>query len=590
MHHIPKSFAAQDISLARWVSPENRLSADEARAEALCHRIEVSINQPAPHPLAVALAAVLACGRCGSWPGGRVMTATAIPWAPAQVATIEDFICAVTEHSGPLPVVWANGADPFHDGTDLHPDDRPEPWPDPSDMERAAINQRLAAWSVEITEKDEDEDMTDKTEKDDKIINLDAARDDAQRIQGGDGTRENPFRWRSADMLRQVLDELGVEVRRNIRAHVIEFLNTTKTDPKWEAASDGKTADLRETIAKRFWFKARTAPEGSRLRFTREAWTDYLNALGFHREVDPFLEWLATLPAWDGTPRIEFILSDLFGAPDDDLSRWASRAPLVGAVQRARFPGSKIDESPILVSTEQGLGKSTLASSLVPPEYKDDWFGDALDLSSSKKEQAEALAGCVVVEISELDGLRRAEIGAVKSFLARTNDGQHRSAYAIAREKKPRRCVIIGTSNDEQCLANDPSGNRRLVPIILQHGAHVEAAADKDRDQWWAEAMVTQREGDDGRLPRALIPQQRVRAELHRSRDEHLEDLVMGLPATPMTISEIHDQIDGRMKSTISDHRLGSALRVQGLTKRKVRDGVKTRWDWVPPADTCTGE
>ena len=122
---------------------------------------------------------------------------------------------------------------------------------------------------------------------------------------------------------------------------------------------------------------------------------------------------------------------------------------------------------------------------------------------------------------------------------------------------------------------------------ILQHGAHVEAAADKDRDQWWAEAMVLQAAGDDGRLPRALIPQQRVRAELHRSRDEHLEDLVMGLPLPghSMTISEIHEQIDHRMKTTVSDQRLGAALRVQKWTKRKVREGAKTRWDWLPPED-----
>ena len=427
---------------------------------------------------------------------------------------------------------------------------------------------------------------TDKMTDTDNVSDLGAAR----RERDGTGSREHPFRERSADMLKQVLDELGVEVRRNIRAHVIEFRDTTKEDAKWEAVSDGSTADLRERVFGRFWFKARTSPEAARLRFTRENWTDFLNALGYHREVDPFLVWLSDLPAWDQIPRIEFILSDLFGAPDDDLTRWASRGPLVGAVQRARFPGSKIDESPILVSTEQGLGKSTLASSLVPPEYKDDWFGDALDMSSSKKEQAECLAGCVIIEISELDGLRRAEIGAVKAFLSRTNDGGHRGAYAIAKEKKPRRCVIIGTSNDEQCLANDPSGNRRLVPIILRHGAHVEAAADKARQMWWAEAMVLQEGGDDGRLPRRLIPQQRARAELHRSRDEHLEDLVMSLPGHPMTIAQIHHQIDDKVKVPVSDQRLGAALRVQGWTKRKVRDGMKTRWDWLPPADTFTGE
>ena len=105
-------------------------------------------------------------------------------------------------------------------------------------------------------------------------------------------------------------------------------------------------------------------------------------------------------------PRIEHILCDLFGAEDDSLTRWASRAPFVGAVQRAHHPGSIIHESPVLISEEQGLGKSGLIRAIVPPEHADEWHGDALDLGASKKEQGEVLAGRVVVEISELAGLR----------------------------------------------------------------------------------------------------------------------------------------------------------------------------------------
>ena len=60
----------------------------------------------------------------------------------------------------------------------------------------------------------------------------------------------------------------------------------------------------------------------------------------------------------------------------------------------------------------------------------------------------------------------------------------------------------------------------------------------------------------------------------------------MGLPTDiAMTISQIHDAIDYRMKVIVSDQRLGAALRVQGWGKRKVRDGAKTRWDWTPPGD-----
>ena len=318
------------------------------------------------------------------------MTAPGAPanlFTPAQIAVVESFI----EDCGPIPIVWANGGDPFHDGSDPPPEDVPQPWPAASDEKLTQVAAAATASSLSIfakrgivvrdefkalfepeppviTEKNEDEDedadMKKKhTTDDEKVVTLAAARDDARRTRDGDGSHENPFRWRSADMLEQVFAELGIKVRRNIRAHVIEFRDPLSKDTasQWEAANDGATADIRERIAARFWHKARTAPESSRLRFTREALTDYLNALGHHRQVDPFLEWLAQLPPWDGIPRIENILCSLFGAPSDDLTRWASRAPFTGAVQRAHFPGSKIDESPILVSVEQGIGKSTLA-------------------------------------------------------------------------------------------------------------------------------------------------------------------------------------------------------------------------------------
>ena len=277
-------------------------------------------------------------------------------------------------------------------------------------------------------------------------------------------------------------------------------------------------------------------------------------------------------------------------AEDDDLTRWASRAPLVGAVQRAHHPGYIIHESPVYISEEQGYGKSGLVRAFIPPEHVNQWHGDGLDLGAPQQAQSETLAGRVLVEIAELAGLRKTEIERVKTFLSRGDDGQHRGAYAYAPEAAPRMCCFIGTTNTMACLSNDSSGNRRLTPVLLAHGANVEEAAAQDREMWWAEAVAMQADGDDGRLPRRLIPQQKLRAAAHRSADEHVEDLVSSLPATPMTISEIHDAIDGRLKSAVSDQRLGAALRVSGWTVKKIRDGVKTRRLWTPPADTFRGE
>ena len=129
-----------------------------------------------------------------------------------------------------------------------------------------------------------------------------------------------------------------------------------------------------------------------------------------HRE-DPFHTFLERLPKWDEKPRIDGLLTQVFKAPDDPLTQWASRYPFIGAVQRAFVPGARIKEIPVLKGP-QGVGKSPYLAHALPPEYRRDWFNDALNLSGDPRELAESLQGRVLVELAELTGIRRAEIEA----------------------------------------------------------------------------------------------------------------------------------------------------------------------------------
>ncbi|MCY4242420.1 MAG: hypothetical protein OXD36_11820 [Rhodobacter sp.] len=69
---------------------------------------------------------------------------------------------------------------------------------------------------------------------------------------------------------------------------------------------------------------------------------------------------------------------------DPKLARWASRATVMGAIKRARRPGTKLDEMPVLIG-DQGIGKSTATAHLLPAEHRSKWFSDALDLAGNKK-------------------------------------------------------------------------------------------------------------------------------------------------------------------------------------------------------------
>ena len=90
------------------------------------------------------------------------------PFSADQLETIEAFVKVATEATGPLPVVWAAPDEPLHDGSDPPPQDLPEPWPEPSAAEYAAIRARLARWNIVI---EEDEPM-----RDEKVVDIEEAR------------------------------------------------------------------------------------------------------------------------------------------------------------------------------------------------------------------------------------------------------------------------------------------------------------------------------------------------------------------------------------------------------------------------------
>src|SRR4029077_7475637 len=112
-------------------------------------------------------------------------------------------------------------------------------------------------------------------------------------------------------------------------------------------------------------------------------------------------------------------------------------------------------------------------------------FNDTPILNKEAKAQMEAVEGKWVIEIAELQGMRKAEIEKVKAFISRCHD-RERKAYAHFRTEIPRTCVFIGTTNAEFYL-KDVTGNRRFWPVKVARYDH--KAFLHDRDQIFAEAV-----------------------------------------------------------------------------------------------------
>ena len=383
------------------------------------------------------------------------------------------------------------------------------------------------------------------------------------------------------------LGHLAIDLRYDERSARVQFLDATADFPKWTNSDDMYRAELRERIADKFLYvtKDGQAP----LAFSKDRFSDVIDALLNSRRIDPFKKWLDALPEWDGEKRLDCWLTRCFQIGDisPGLLRWASFSVLMGAVARTYTPGEKHDEMVILVGP-QSLGKSTVWAWLLPPADRRSWFSDALKFHSDLKAQVEALQGRVLVEAAEMSGSTRAEVESIKGFLARQDDGAVRLTYRRDPIDLPRRCIIVGSTNDPRCLPNDPSGNRRFVPVPVTAGdpRKIRSFVNEYREQLWAEAryrsLVLK---EPAWLPDELKSQQAALTERYRATDEIAEDAVQeylaghsGNVTTRQVVEGIKWDSGGR-----SAHRITTVLKQLGYTPGRGRVAGAVRRYWTPP-------
>lgn len=210
------------------------------------------------------------------------------------------------------------------------------------------------------------------------------------------------------------------------------------------------------------------------------------------RSFHPIKEYLEGLPAWDGKKRLETLLIDYLGAEDSSYVRAVTRKTLVAAVARVYEPGIKFD-TVLVLSGPQGIGKSMFFAKLGGI-----WFSDSLTISDMRdKTGAEKLQGFWIMEIGEMNGIKKVEVETVKSFASRQDD-KFRVAYGTVVESHPRQCVICGTSNSQHFL-RDVTGNRRFWPVQVtgESSLHPWNMDKPLLEQIWAEALTLYNAGEE---------------------------------------------------------------------------------------------
>lgn len=207
------------------------------------------------------------------------------------------------------------------------------------------------------------------------------------------------------------------------------------------------------------------------------------------RVYHPIKKYFSRLK-WDGKERIDTLLIDYFGAADTPYTRAVIRKTLVAAVARIFEPGKKFD-SILVLNGPQGMGKSTFFAILGM-----EWFSDSLSIADMRdKTAAEKLQGYWILEISEMNGIKKTDVETVKSFVSRQDD-KFRQAYGVNVESHPRSCVIVGSTNSESGFLRDVTGNRRFWPVHVPGTGKMHPWEVCDVGQIWAEAIELYNRGE----------------------------------------------------------------------------------------------
>ena len=223
----------------------------------------------------------------------------------------------------------------------------------------------------------------------------------------------------------------------------------------------------------------------------KDAVKDALNVLTQTNKIHPVREYLKGL-TWDGVERLDTMLIDYLAAEDTPFTRAVTRKWMVAACKRVFEPGCKFDTMLVLVSPQQGAGKSMLGDTLAG-----EWFKDGLK-NLNDKDAMQELQGKWIIEMGEMAATRKSSNEVIKQSIS-CRLASYRKSFGEFTGDRPRQCVFIGSTNNREFIM-DETGGRRFGPVEAHAGPETSVQRieklRQDRDQLWAEAMVRYRGGE----------------------------------------------------------------------------------------------
>jgi len=206
-------------------------------------------------------------------------------------------------------------------------------------------------------------------------------------------------------------------------------------------------------------------------------WNSMVPTLVLSNKVEsfnPFHLYMSELPDWDGKDRVTPLLRRV---SDDEMwlrgGRYWLRAMAAQWMGKERCHANSL--MPILVSSEQGLGKSTYCRQLLPDSLRG-YYLDNLNLSPGTSPEKK-LVTKGLINLDEFDKVNEKRQPDLKNLLQMLSVSVYRGKR-LGYVTEPRLASFIGTTNSRQILC-DVTGSRRFLCVEVKRYISDEALEHK---------------------------------------------------------------------------------------------------------------
>lgn len=308
----------------------------------------------------------------------------------------------------------------------------------------------------------------------------------------------------------------------------------------------------------------------------------------FCEQHDPFQEYFIHLPVANAEQDYINDLANTITTTKQDFWKVCFKKWFVAMV--ACVTNEKaINQTVIVFSGKQGVGKTTWIEKLMPKPLKDYMFSGTIN--PNNKDTLIHLAECMLINLDELENLNRTEIGTLKELITKTHI-RIRKAYGHNNESLPRRASFAGSVNTAQFL-NDTTGSCRFLCFEVEH---IEYAHNIDINLAFAQAKQLVQDGFRYWFNQEEIKEINANNEQYQIRSPEEELLLTWFELADrdtanafLNTTQIAAKLADKAKLNITDGtvmKLGKALKKHGYLRLSKKNGYvyavrELQWDEV---------